>query len=451
MRLTVDSVLEHAHGVSFKTGPPGRVGVETEWLVVDAGTPTAPVPIDRLREIVAAAGDPPGGARISYEPGGQIELSSLPHRGIAACHAAMSTDVAYLTGALRGAGLTLLGAGVDPYRPPVRQLDTGRYACMAAYFASRGEPGDIMMCSTASVQVCVDVGADAADAATRWRLATALGPLLVAAFANSPLRQGRPTGWRSTRQAVWAALDPGRTAAPGSARAGSGVAGARVADARPAAGSGRPMGEPADEWAWYALDAELLAMRPRDAGDGTGNGWVGRPGLTFRQWLADGGRHGPTPDDLDFHLSTLFPPVRPRGWFELRMIDAVPAAYWPVPLAVVTALLDDLAAARTAAAATEPVAGAWRAAARDALTDPALATAARTCFAAALRALPGLGAPAELIGLVARYAERYVARGRCPADDLIDAFDHGLPAPRPAEAEPTWNDRWYPETSTSRR
>ncbi len=45
-----------------------------------------------------------------------------------------------------------------------------------------------------------------------------------------------------------------------------------------------------------------------------------------------------------------------------------------------------------------------------------LARAARRCFEAALGALPRLGA-AALVPLVADYADRYVMRGRCPADE----------------------------------
>ncbi|MBX6769008.1 MAG: hypothetical protein IRY90_17975, partial [Actinomadura rubrobrunea] len=243
---------------------------------------------------------------------------------------------------------------------------------------------------SASVQVCLDIGADAADADRRWRLAHALGPVLVAAFANSPVRAGRRTGLRSTRQAVWAALDPCRTGPV----------------LRPGAD-----GDPAEAWARYALDARVMVMRTDDGG------WVADPGMTFREWL-DGGR--PTLDDLVYHLSTLFPPVRPRGWLELRMIDALPGAYWAVPVAVATALLDDARASAVAEAATEPVADQWDAAARSALADPDLAKATRACFHAALDALPRLGA-GHLIPLVEEYTSRYVERGRCPADDIADA------------------------------
>jgi glutamate--cysteine ligase len=135
--------------------------------------------------------------------------------------------------------------------------------------------------------------------------------------------------------------------------------------------------------------------------------------MTFREWLTDG---GPDVTDLAYHLTTLFPPVRPQGWLELRMIDALPEPYWPVPIAVVTALIDDPVAADLAAEAAEPAADRWHAAARDGLSDPALARAARRCFAAALDALPRLGA-AALVPLVADYADRFIVRGRCPADE----------------------------------
>ncbi|TNY38518.1 ergothioneine biosynthesis glutamate--cysteine ligase EgtA [Thermomonospora catenispora] len=393
-RLTVDDVYEHAHGICFKNGPPGTVGAETEWLVVDRRAPGAHVAVERLRTVVERAGPLPGGSAITFEPGGQLELSSAPFGDLGALHRALSADIEHVRARLAEHALELTGRGMDPARPPRLQADHPRYACMRDYFVATGyaEAGLTMMCSTASVQVCLEVGADPADAQARWRLAHALGPVLVAAFANSPLRAGRPTGLRSTRQATWSVLDPARTLPVASG----------------------PGADPAADWARYALDARVMLVRPRP---GTGERWAGAPGMTFRQWLAKG---EPDRDDLAYHLTTLFPPVRPRGWLELRMIDAPPLRYWPVPVAVAAALLDDPRAADAAAEATAPVAGRWAEAARDALTDPALARAARACFTAALEALPRLGA-AELTPLVAEYADRYVDRGRCPADDLDPA------------------------------
>ena len=47
----------------------------------------------------------------------------------------------------------------------------------------------------------------------------------------------------------------------------------------------------------------------------------------------------PTYDDLDYHLSTLFPPVRPRGYLEVRYLDAQPGDGWIAPAVLLTALM----------------------------------------------------------------------------------------------------------------
>jgi glutamate--cysteine ligase len=40
----------------FKIGPPGRVGIESEWFVLDPELPHQPVPIERLQFLLTAAG-----------------------------------------------------------------------------------------------------------------------------------------------------------------------------------------------------------------------------------------------------------------------------------------------------------------------------------------------------------------------------------------------------------
>ena len=81
-------------------------------------------------------------------------------------------------------------------------LQQPRYVEMERSFARWGTHGRTMMCSTAAVQLTVDAGTDSDSApdgyAGRWDLLHAIGPTLVAAFANSPLREGRPTGWKIT-------------------------------------------------------------------------------------------------------------------------------------------------------------------------------------------------------------------------------------------------------------
>jgi ergothioneine biosynthesis glutamate--cysteine ligase EgtA len=434
-----DSAAEHIHGICLKTGPPRRVGVELEWLVRDARDPGLPVPANRIAAAVArfavaadsgsgsglptssAPGILPSGATLTTEPGGQLEISSQPAESLAGLVAATQTDLTALRAAVGDAGLELAGFGLDPLRPPRRLLDLPRYAAMEAFFDRDGPWGRRMMCGTASVQVCLDAGdeSDGADGyRRRWQLVHAIGPVLVAAFANSPLRAGRPTGWRSSRQQAWSHMDPGRTRAP------------KIGP------------DPRHAWTRYALEAQVMCVREEGAAD-----WSAPPGLTFRDWVRgradDAGRAAagpakagpaparalrrPTAGDLDYHLSTLFPPVRPHGHLELRMIDAQPGDGWIVPLAVTTALVDDARAADVAMAAAERLwagqssdgRGLWRRAARLGPADPDIARASRECFEAARAALSRQSAPAAVQSAADAFFERYVSRDRCPADDQL--------------------------------
>ncbi|WP_127358098.1 ergothioneine biosynthesis glutamate--cysteine ligase EgtA [Actinacidiphila soli] len=420
--ITEDEAEAHIHGICFKNGPPKSVGVELEWLVHDLHDPTTAVDPDRLTAAVTAVRGLPIGSALTQEPGGQLELSSLPAGSLTACVETTSTELAAVRGTLREHGLGLEGSGLDPWQPPRRLLDHPRYCAMESYFDRAGAAGRIMMGSSASVQVCLDAGTEEPgpfSIGRRWLLAHLLGAVLVGAFANSPLREGRPTGWRSTRQAVWADLDAERTNAP-------------------AAGP-----DPRTAWALYALDAPVLCVRP---GNGNGNGnrnrngerhrdqpWAVPPaGLTFRDWVRTKSPRPPGTADLDYHLTTLFPPVRPHGHLELRMIDAQSGDDgWIVPLAVTMALFDDAAASEVAYRAVKPLADTagtapaprnplWRTAARLGLTDPELQSTAATCFGAALEALPRLGASTRIQAAVAEFTDRYVLRGRCPADDVLD-------------------------------
>jgi glutamate--cysteine ligase len=54
-----------------------------------------------------------------------------------------------------------------------------------------------------------------------------------------------------------------------------------------------------------------------------------------------------------------------------------------------------------------------------------LRRAAETCFSAALSALPRLGADTNLVSAVDTFADQFVGRGRCPADDLLDDWRRG--------------------------
>jgi glutamate--cysteine ligase len=357
--------------ICFKTGPPVLSGVELEWTVHDNTDPTQPVDPNRLRAALgphaphtldpASAQAPlPRHGTVSVEPGGQVEISTAPHRSLNTLYAHTNADIHRLTELLAAAGLTLGSSGIDPHRPPRPAVETPRYRAMRAAFDRRGLAGRTMMYSTAGLQVCVDAGTPD-QVYARWDAIHALGPPLLAAFATARHHAGSDTGWASARMAAWLAIDPSRT--------------------RPAWTAARAGSDPVTAWSTYALGAPLLCVR-RPGGD-----WRVPAGITFRDWIDGALPQPPTEDDLDYHLSTLFPPVRARGYLEIRYLDAQPPGEWIAPVGVLAALLGDAAALSLAREACEPVVDRWDAAARHGLADPALAASAATVLRVASEAL----------------------------------------------------------------
>ena len=381
-----------------------RVGVEMEWCTVDLADLTRPAAFDAVCRAAAMA-TIPHRSRITYEPGGQVELSTRPLPRLEAI-TALAADAASLGRALARAGIGMVAIGLEPGPRRDRFLRSPRYDAMEAYFDAWGEAGRTMMRSTAALQLNLDLG-DAGETERRWDLVHALGPVLAATFANSPFWNGHPSGWKSTRLAVWSRIDPART--------------------QPVANGVGPR----EAWSRYALDAGVMLVRRSDT-----EHVAVPPGLTFAEWIERGHDVGwPTVEDLEYHLTTLFPPVRPRGWFELRMVDALPAPWWRVAAAVGTVLVDDPDASAAATEAASPVRNRWTDAARCGLADPAIAAAARACFEAATAALSRNGADTHTVDAAAEFADRFVARGRTPADDLLDAYAHdGTLLPRPDNA-----------------
>jgi glutamate--cysteine ligase len=384
--------------ICFKHGPPRLVGVELEWLVHAASAPAAPLDVAALRSAIGPHAPPsldphsrarplPGGSTVTVEPGGQVELASPPLAPLGTLVRTVAADVEALHRRLAAHHLHVSPLAADPLRPPRRVLDVPRYRAMERCFDRIGPSGRSGMCSTAAVQVCLDAG-EGPEVARRWEAVHAVGPVLLAAFANSPVLHGRRTGWKSSRMACWLTLDPRRTAPP-------------------------PVftGDPASAWARRVLTTELLCVR-RETGS-----WDAPAGVTFADWIRGALEPAPTVADLEYHASTLFPPVRPHGHLEVRYLDAQPGRRWALPVAVLAALLADPAVTERAREVCAPAAGRWVSAARHGLADRVLHRAAVPVFELALAALPALEPPAWLVDDLIVVLERGVRRGRCPADD----------------------------------
>jgi glutamate--cysteine ligase len=386
----------HIAGASLADGVLGRVGIELEAHCVDLDDPLRRPGWSELTELIESLPALPGGSVVTVEPGGAVELSGPPAVGAGRAIEAMAADRKVLQNHFATAGLGLALLGADPVRAPSRINPGARYRAMEKFFqASRsGVAGAAMMTSTASIQINIDAG-PRDRWAERVRLAHALGPTMIAIAANSPLLAGRFTGWVSSRQRVWGELD--------SARCGP-ILGASGDD-------------PCTDWARYALKAPVMLVHAPDPIPVAAH-------TPFADWadglVALGGRR-PTTTDLDYHLTTLFPPVRPRRWLEIRYLDSVPDDLWPALVFLIVTLLDDPETAAIADAIVAPVATAWDRAARVGLADRRLFTAANRCVAAvAERVPPGLAGAFEVL-------IRNVERGRCPGDDFADlAVESGI-------------------------
>jgi glutamate--cysteine ligase len=362
--------------VCFKHGPPKLIGVELEWTVHHEDDPRRPLDRDQL----AAALGPhaprtlvpespqlplPAGSPLTLEPGGQVEISALPQASLAELVGSVTADLGSLIELLAAEGLVLGQHGTDPYRSPRRILNTPRYAAMERAFEPIGPHGVTMMCATAALQVCVDAGLPE-HLPARWAAVSGLGPVLVAAFANSPDLAGRPTGWASARLRSVLGVDPPR----------SGPSGITA--------------DPAGDWARRVLDTPLLCVR------GPSECWDAPPGTTFADWLGGALETPPTVDDLDYHVSTMFTPIRPHGYFEVRYLDAQAGAGWVAPVALLAALLSSQSTVEAVAELCLPVADRWLPAARDGLADVAIAAVARRVLELGIRALPDTGLTEEV-------------------------------------------------------
>ena len=396
--------LERAAFAPDTAGPP-LIGAEIELIPQDAQTRRVPRIEDGTgrglaallrahgasrgwREDRTASGAPlfrlPDGAIVSFEPGGQIELSTPACRTAAELLSSAEQTIGALRASAAATGIALIARGVDPHNPledSPRQLDSERYRAMAAYFDRFGTAGQTMMRQTASVQIGVDFGAEWQE---RWRVANALAPYLIAIFANSATYADEPTGHRSWRAHLWRELDPART------------------------GTFPEPGDPVEQYLRFALDAPWMFRRD-DAG---------QP-LPFGDWWARGAA---TTDDWERHVSTLFPEARPRGrYIEIRSLDAIEPEVLPAAIAIVAGLLYHAPTRRAAAEllSAHVAPHQLREAGKSGLQEPAVARVAKQLAELSLEGCRALGDYFSAADLerAAAFFDDYTLRGRCPADD----------------------------------
>ena len=347
-----------ARHIALLEGALGRwlrdIVTQNDWQTIDSGK-TAPKYALR------------GGGSITLEPGGQLEYSTPPFESVRALIADVNETVASLRESAARHDLVLAAFGIDPLHTldetPL-QLTGERYRAMDEYFRAIGSPGRRMMRQTAAIQVSIDA---AHDTHLTWDVLNRAAPVLTALFANSRMYAGADTKHASYRAATWLALDPTRTGVFATAEF--------------------------DEYTTFALNARSIADAP-----------LYRPFHLVPN---------ATSADWQKHLTTLFPEVRPKTYFEVRCIDAIPVEHIAAPVMMVAALAWDETVLREAARVLPRAdATALTRAARGGMNDDALREQARILAQLAIDA-----------------SERsYAGRQKNPADDRASAGAYDVTA-----------------------
>jgi glutamate--cysteine ligase len=263
---------------------------------------------------------------VTLEPGGQLELSGVPHRSLRAAREEIEKHLEALRRESRKRGVKWLATGYRPFgsRDEVPWMPKGRYAAMRKSLGPRGRLALDMMLMTATVQANLD-WSDEHDLAEKVRASTSASPVVSALFANSSVVAGRDSGWLDFRYQVWRECDPDRC----------GLLEQMVED-----------GWGYERYVDWALGVPMLFVR-------RGSEYLDARGQPFGEWLQTGRlRSGAVTEPLlgnwVDHLTTLFPEVRVKRVLELRGADVVPPPYLHALAALWVGLLYD-ASARAAA------------------------------------------------------------------------------------------------------
>jgi glutamate--cysteine ligase len=242
-----------------------------------------------------------GGASVTLEPGGQVELSGAPVKTLHETCCEVHEHLDQVRAVAAPLGIGMLGLGFQPKwrREDIPWMPKGRYRIMRRYMPTRGKLGLDMMLRTCTIQTNLDFSSEA-DMVQKFRVGLAWQPVATALFANSPFTEGGANGFLSYRSHVWTDTDPDRCGIlPFVFEDGMGF----------------------ERYVDYVLDVPMYFVYR----DGE---YIDAAGQSFGDFLA--GRlpalpgEVPTISDWSDHLTTLFPEVRLKRFLEMRGADGGP-------------------------------------------------------------------------------------------------------------------------------
>lgn len=251
---------------------------------------------------------------ISLEPGSQTEISLAPIEKISDIKRILDVYNKSSNEIAQQLGIYWLGYGIQPVSTykNMRIIPKKRYEYMTKYLPTVAKKPLVMMRETSGIQASFDYTSES-DAMKKFQTALKLSPLMSAAFANSPVRNGRLTKYKSYRASSWLDTDNDRC----------GLVSSKVFK-----------GEFSfDDYAQILLDVPMIFIERLVNGVKTA---IKTENLTFRKFLKEGWQgYCAEKSDWELHLSLYFPDVRLKNYIEIRnhdnqrspLIPSVPA-FW---------------------------------------------------------------------------------------------------------------------------
>ncbi len=286
--------LENFRPLSYE----GDVGIRS---LLDAMMRFGWHPVMEGNNVIALTDDT--GASISLEPAGQLELSGAPLENVHETCSEVTGHLQQVKAIAREMEIGFLGLGYHPKWPNADMpwMPKGRYKIMRDYMPKVGTMGLDMMKSTCTVQVNLDFCSEAMMV-KMFQVSLALQPIATALWANSPFKEGKPSGFLSLRSHCWTDTDPDRCGTlPFVYEEGFGF----------------------ERYVDYILDVPMYFVYR----DGQ---YIDAAGLSFKDFLKGElsvlPGEKPTIKDWEDHLSTAFPEVRLKKFLEMRGADGGPWA-----------------------------------------------------------------------------------------------------------------------------
>ena len=327
-RLTIEDI-KNLYTSGIKASNDMKIGIEYERLPIETKTGQAASYYSQngicefLREFakeenwdyitdnLEIIGLKQGHNTITLEPGSQTEFSLEPQKNIRDLELNINKLDEQLKPISQKFGISFLNYGVSPVTTykNIKLIPKKRYHIMAQYLW--GILSDVMMRETAGIQGTFDFTSED-DAIKKFKIANMLSPFMTALFANSPIRGGVDTGYKSFRALSWLNTDNDRCGFCYNFDNDYGF----------------------EKYINFVLNAPMLFISRNE------NNIVINGGINFKEFLGNGFDNiQPDIDDYKLHANLCFPEVRLRNFIEVRNHDCGKKEYIYAMLAIYKGIL----------------------------------------------------------------------------------------------------------------